>query len=65
LLMVSRKCHCWWILRGCLPKALLITHPIDIEVTNAIQGLNSRKNSMEDKIDKKNRHLYFNHVPLI
>lgn len=58
LLVASRKCHCWWILRGCLPKALLITYPIDIEVVNAIRGLNSRKSSKQDKVDVSTSTLY-------
>jgi len=65
LLMALKKCHCWWILRGCLPKALLITHPIDIEVTNGIWGLDSKTRSKQDKVDKKSRHFHFNPVSFI
>jgi hypothetical protein len=65
LLVVSRKCHCWWILSRCLPKAQLIIHPIDIEVTNVVRGLNSRKSSNQDKVDLKSRRFHFNPEPFI
>jgi hypothetical protein len=48
-----------------VPKALLITHTIDIEVTNGIQGSNNKTRSKQDKIDRKHRNLHFNLMPII